>query len=118
MRVVLASVIGLCCTFHSVWAVEVATVQTTPNSVAAAAVAPPAATTKPTIIPVAATASQALPATGNKPRTAEELDTKKAQQDAKVKALVKDQATRLQQLEKANLEALAQNQELQLRNDN
>lgn len=38
MRVVLASVIGLCCTFHSVWAVEVATVQTTPNSVAAAAV--------------------------------------------------------------------------------
>lgn len=67
---------------------------------------------------MAATASQALPATGNKPLTAEELARNKAQQDAKVKALVKDQATRLQQLEKANLEALAQNQELQLRNDN
>ena len=38
-------------------------------------------------------------------------------QDAKVKALVKDQATRLAQLEKANLDALAQNQELQLKND-
>ena len=122
MRVVLASVIGLCCTFHSVWAVEVATVQTTPNSVAAAAVqaavATPTATPKPAIIPVVATASQALPATGNKPLTAEELARNKAQQDAKVKALVKDQATRLQQLEKANLEASAQNQELQLRNDN
>ena len=35
-----------------------------------------------------------------------------------LKALVKDQATRLQQLEKANLEALSQNQELQLKNDN
>ena len=32
--------------------------------------------------------------------------------------LVKDQESRLQQLEKANLEALAQNQELQLKNDN
>ena len=46
------------------------------------------------------------------------LAKQKAQQDAKVKALVKDQATRLQQLEKANLEALSQNQELQLKNDN
>src|SRR5690606_8065144 len=56
--------------------------------------------------------------TGSKPLTAEELASNKAQHDAKVIALVKDQATRLQQLEKANLEALAQNQELQLRNDN
>lgn len=50
--------------------------------------------------------------------TAEQIVKEKASQDAKVKALVKDQATRLQQLEKANLEALAQNQELQLKNDN
>ncbi|WP_221175087.1 hypothetical protein, partial [Staphylococcus aureus] len=34
------------------------------------------------------------------------------------KALVQDQASRLKQLEHANLEALAQNQELQLKNDN
>ncbi len=54
----------------------------------------------------------------NKPLTAEQIIKEKASQDAKVKALVKDQATRLQQLEKANLEALSQNQELQLKNDN
>ena len=41
-----------------------------------------------------------------------------AMAEANVKALVKDQATRLEQLEKANLEALSQNQELQLKNDN
>mgnify|MGYP003482030167 CR=1 FL=1 len=52
-----------------------------------------------------------------KPLTAEQIAKQKAANDAKVKALVKDQATRLQQLEKANLEALAQNQELQLKND-
>lgn len=43
---------------------------------------------------------------------------KKAEEEAKVKALIKDQATRMQELEKANLDALAQNQELQLKNDN
>ena len=53
----------------------------------------------------------------SKPLTAEQLAKNKALQDAKVKALVNDQATRLQQLEKANLEALSQNQELQLKND-
>ncbi len=52
-----------------------------------------------------------------KPLTAEQLAKNKALQDAKVKALVKDQASRLAQLEKANLDALAQNQELQLKND-
>ena len=41
-----------------------------------------------------------------KPLTAEQLAKNKALQDANVKALVKDQATRLQQLEKANLDAL------------
>lgn len=59
-----------------------------------------------------------MPPAENKPLTAEEIAKLKAQQEAKVKALVKDQATRLQQLEKANLEALSQNQELQLKNDN
>jgi flagellar motor protein MotB len=121
MRVVLASVIGLCCTFHSAWAVEVATAQTTANSVAAAvqpAVATTTAAPKPAIIPVVATAGQTVQPAENKPLTAEQIAKNKAQQEAKVKALVKDQATRLQQLEKANLEALAQNQELQLRNDN
>lgn len=54
----------------------------------------------------------------NKPLTAEQIAKQKAMNDAKVKALVKDQETRLQQLEKANLDALAQNQELQLKNDN
>ncbi|MEC8057912.1 MAG: hypothetical protein VX136_12510, partial [Pseudomonadota bacterium] len=39
-------------------------------------------------------------------------------QDNKIKALVKDQAGRLKQLEQANLDALTQNQELQLKNDN
>lgn len=42
----------------------------------------------------------------------------KAQQEASLRALVKEQGARLQNLEKANLEALTQNQELQLKNDN
>lgn len=53
-----------------------------------------------------------------KPLTAEQIAKQKATAEANVKALVKDQATRLEQLEKANLEALSQNQELQLKNDN
>lgn len=53
-----------------------------------------------------------------KPLTAEQIAKQKAAQEAKVKALVKSQETRLQQLEKANLDALSQNQELQLKNDN
>ena len=68
---------------------------------------------------VATTTYTATPANPlAKPLTAEQLAKQKAAADAKVKALVKDQETRLQQLEKANLEALAQNQELQLKNDN
>ncbi|MGE8538026.1 MAG: hypothetical protein ACN6NI_01980 [Acinetobacter sp.] len=121
MRVVLASVIGLCCTFHPAWAVEVASTPATTQSSLAntvhATVTPPPAAPKPAIITVAATAAQTIQPAENKPLTAEQIAKNKAQQEAKVKALVKDQATRLQQLEKANLEALAQNQELQLRND-
>lgn len=68
--------------------------------------------------PVTAVANTTTSTTDpTKPLTAEQIAKQKAANDAKVKALVKDQATRLQQLEKANLEALAQNQELQLKND-
>lgn len=83
-----------------------------------AVVAPP----KPSIISAVAGANSNIQAQAlvqeNKPLTAEQIVKEKASQEAKVKALVKDQATRLQQLEKANLEALSQNQELQLKNDN
>lgn len=89
----------------STWAVETAP---TPSNAAPAPSAPQAAT--------ANTATAANPIA--KPLTAEQLAKQKAAADAKVKALVKDQETRLQQLEKANLEALSQNQELQLKNDN
>jgi hypothetical protein len=44
-----------------------------------------------------------------KPLTAEQIAKAKQQQEAKVKALVQDQANRLKQLENANLEALSQN---------
>jgi flagellar motor protein MotB len=97
------------------------TAQTTtaaPSAQANPTVAPP----KPNIIPAVAGANATVQtqaqAQENKPLTAEQIVKEKASQDAKVKALVKDQATRLLQLEKANLEALAQNQELQLKNDN
>lgn len=96
----------------STWAVETApTPSNTAPTVAPVTTAPAA--------PQAATANTATtlnPIT--KPLTAEQLAKQKAAADAKVKALVKDQETRLQQLEKANLEALSQNQELQLKNDN
>jgi hypothetical protein len=49
--------------------------------------------------------------------TPAQIAQKKAEEDARIKALVKNQLTRMQQLEKANLDALAQNQELQLKND-
>ena len=52
------------------------------------------------------------------PLTAEQIAKEKLLQEAKVKAMVKDQSSRLAQLEKANLDALTQNQELQLKNDN
>ena len=123
----------------SAWAVELASVpqqngatgQTAP---AQTAVAPKPATAQTlanpivqntTAMTVAATATPntngqaATTATEeNKPLTAEQIAKQKAAAEAKVKALVKDQAMRLQQLEKANLDALAQNQELQLKNDN
>lgn len=57
------------------------------------------------------------PSITTKPLTAEQIALAKAEQDTKIKAMVKDQASRLKQLEQANLDALSQNQELQLKND-
>jgi hypothetical protein len=117
MRVVISSLLGLsffCC---SVWAVEPAAVAAAPQGI-----------TTPPVQTLAANKPQSIPETAAvnpnglvqqvAPLTAEQLAKNKALQEAKVKALVKDQATRLQQLEKANLDALSQNQELQLKNDN
>ncbi len=63
-------------------------------------------------------AKKTTPEIAPKKLTAEQLSRHKLSQENAIKALVKDQASRLQQLEKANLEALSQNQELQLKNDN
>lgn len=91
-------------------------------SVAPTVAAPAATAVAGTTVTNTATATNTPAATNtptvNKTPTAEDIAKDKAQQDAKVKALVKDQASRLQQLEKANLDALTQNQELQLKNDN
>lgn len=62
--------------------------------------------------------SEQASAANSKPLTAEQIAKEKASNEAKMKAMVKDQSSRLQLLEKANLEALTQNQELQLKNDN
>ena len=128
MRVVVSSLLGLSLICSTAWAVETAPAAPAP-AVAAAAQAttatPPPQPQKPQTLP--ANQPGIVPAAGSvdanglpqeaKPLTAEQLAKNKALQDAKVKALVKDQATRLQQLEKANLDALSQNQELQLKND-
>ncbi|MBJ9986776.1 hypothetical protein IAE19_15195 [Acinetobacter sp. S40] len=78
--------------------------------------AAPALTTS-TVTTNAAVTTEPNPVS-TKPLTAEQIAKAKAEQDAKIKALVKDQAGRLKQLEQANLDALTQNQELQLKNDN
>jgi flagellar motor protein MotB len=129
MRVAVTSLLRL--TLSSVvilspmsWAVptQAPAAQTTTATPSPQANPPVVAPPKPNIISAVAGANTTVQtqaqAQENKPLTAEQIVKEKASQDAKVKALVKDQATRLQQLEKANLEALAQNQELQLKNDN
>ena len=126
MRAVTASFIGFCFMIPSAWAVEVSApvapatqpAATPVQAVTTQSPAQGASAQQAGIIPAVATTAQTVQPTEKKPLTAEEIAKQKAQQDAKVKALVKDQATRLQQLEKANLEALSQNQELQLKNDN
>lgn len=124
MRVVVSSLLGLSLICSTAWAVETAPVAAAPAAQATTATPPPQAQ-KPQTLP--ANKPGTVPAAGGvdanglpqetKPLTAEQLAKNKALQEAKVKALVKDQATRLQQLEKANLDALSQNQELQLKND-
>lgn len=128
MRVVVSSVLAASLLASTAWAVEapVSTVPTPTTPAASASPTPAPATT--TALPPPATLPAARPTTpptgaanapiNHKGLTAEQLAKNKLQQDAAVKSLVKDQATRLQQLEKANLAALAQNQELQLKNDN
>lgn len=124
MRVVVSSLLGLSLICSTAWAVETAPVAPAPTAQATTAT-PPQQPQKPQTLP--ANQPGTVPAAGSvdanglpqdaKPLTAEQIAKNKALQDAKVKALVKDQATRLQQLEKANLDALSQNQELQLKND-
>lgn len=124
MRVVVQTLLGLSFICSSVWAEPQPTSHAAATQVTTATphsnvnqVAP-----KPSIISAVAGANAITQNQAqlqeNKPLTAEQIIKEKSSQDAKVKALVKDQATRLQQLEKANLEALSQNQELQLKNDN
>ena len=119
MRAVVPSLLGLSLLCSTAWAVEPAT---TPAPAAPVAPAPTAPHTlpadKPRVIPAVATVNPNGQPQEAQPLTAEQLAKNKALQDLKIKALVKDQSMRLQQLEKANLEALAQNQELQLKNDN
>ena len=118
MRVVVQSFIALTLVCSSLsWAEPTANPTATQSPTAST---PVAAAHKPNILPAGAATNAQVQgqAQENKPLTAEQIVKEKASQDAKVKALVKDQATRLQQLEKANLEALSQNQELQLKNDN
>ena len=121
MRVVVSSLLGFSLICSTAWAVESAPAPTpavAPAAQATTATPPPQtlAANKPGTVPATKLDANGLPLEA-KPLTAEQIAKNKAVQDAKVKALVKDQATRLQQLEKANLDALAQNQELQLKND-
>lgn len=108
MRAVTASFIGFCFMIPSAWAVEVSA-PAAPATQPAATLVQAVTTQAPAqgtsaqqagIIPAVATTAQTVQLTEKKPLTAEEIAKQKAQQDAKVKALVKDQATRLQQLEK------------------
>lgn len=125
MRVVVSSLLGFSLICSTAWAVESAPAPTpavAPAAQATTATPPPQTTpqtlpaNKPGTVPATKLDANGLPLE-TKPLTAEQIAKNKAVQDAKVKALVKDQSTRLQQLEKANLDALAQNQELQLKND-
>ena len=125
MRVVVSSLLGFSLICSTAWAVESAPAPTpavAPAAQATTATPPPQTTpqtlpaNKPGTVPATKLDANGLPLE-TKPLTAEQIAKNKAVQDAKVKALVKDQATRLQQLEKANLDALSQNQELQLKND-
>ncbi|WP_180089769.1 MULTISPECIES: hypothetical protein [unclassified Acinetobacter] len=124
MRVVVSSLLGLSLICSTAWAEEPAPAPAVAPAAQATTATPPPnpvphtiPANKPGIIKVAATVNPNGQPQDATPLTIEQLAKNKALQDAKVKAMVKDQSVRLQQLEKANLEALAQNQELQLKND-
>ena len=117
MRVVVPSLLSLLLLSSSAWAVETAT---QPQAAAPTGTTAPATTQKPT---TSQPAAKPAPVNLNQPApimelTPAQIAQKKAEEDARIKALVKNQLTRMQQLEKANLDALAQNQALQLKNDN
>lgn len=119
MRVVVKSLLGLSLISSIAWAEPVPTAN--PPAAGTTTTTPAVAAPKPNIL--AATAGAKNQQTQeqtpeDKKLTAEQIAKQKVTEDAKVRAMVKDQATRLQQLEKANLDALSQNQELQLKNDN
>ena len=123
MRIVVSSLLGLSLICSTAWAIETAPAPAVAPAAQATTATPPPPVpqtipaNKPGILPVSASIkANGQPQEAN-PLTLEQLAKNKALQDAKVKAMVKDQSVRLQQLEKANLEALAQNQELQLKND-
>src|SRR5690606_10824668 len=106
MHAVFASLISLTLACTTAWAVEAspqaapaAPAQNTTATVQAAATHTLPQTLpahQPSIMPVAATNNPLVQNPAAKPLTAEDIAKNKAQQDAKVKALVKDQATRLQ----------------------
>lgn len=123
MRVVVKSLLGLSLICSTAWAEPQPTANAPTPAAGSTTTTPaphPVAAPKPGIISAAANAKnpQAQEQTPeDKKLTAEQIAKQKVNEDAKVRAMVKDQATRLQQLEKANLDALSQNQELQLKND-
>lgn len=100
MRIFVSALLSLCF-LQTIWAEQSASIVQQPTTPASTK---NIANKKAALVEPASTTGQAL--------------QKKAEEDAKVKALIKDQATRMQELEKANLDALTQNQELQLKNDN
>ena len=78
MRVVTASIIGLCFMISPVWAVEVAPAPVTQGNQTAqpqgtAVTVQTQSTPKPAIIPAVATSAQPVPPAENKPLTAEEI---------------------------------------------
>ena len=78
MRVVTASIIGLCFMISPVWAVEVVPAPVTQENQTAqpqgtAATAQTQSTPKPAIIPAVATSAQPVPPAEDKPLTAEEI---------------------------------------------
>lgn len=118
MRVVVPSLLSLFLLSSSAWAVE--NTATQPQAAAPTGTTAPATAQKPT---TSQPAAKPAPVNLNQPApimelTPAQIAQKKAEEDARIKALVKNQLTRMQQLEKANLDALAQNQALQLKNDN